>query len=220
MDPNVNPDLKPLLRPLADLHNDPENARAHEQRDIDAIAASYAMHGQQKPIVALDDGTVIAGNGQLLAARKLGWTHIAAVLFRDRAAARAYALADNRTAELSRWDDPVLTKQLEELAAEGRLEGTGFSLDEMMKLGANAAQEVAAAGAETRLPAPQQQGGLPVDNTSHVRMVQLFLNDGNHEPFMAKVKQLAVFYNVDNITDVCIRAIEREHDSITAKTTP
>ena len=209
---HVNPDLHSLLRPVSGFKNDPTNARAHDQRDINAIAASYATHGQQKTIVALEDGTVIAGNGQLLAAKKLGWTHIAAVVFKDEKAAKAYALADNRTAELSKWDEAELSKQLEALAADGRLEGTGFTLDEMMAYAARTAEEITnAAGAEQQAPPPPQAGGLPIGNTSHVRMVQLFLNDQNHGAFMEKVKQLAVSFGVDNTTDVCLRAIEDAH---------
>lgn len=215
----VNPDLAPLLCALGDLHPDPQNARAHDARDIAAIAASYTTHGQQKPIVALVDGTVIAGNGQLEAARQLGWTHIAVVRFADVDGARAFALADNRTAELSTWNDPVLAKQLEELAAAGALDGTGFTLEEMMRLTADAAAMVEATGADPRpQPPTPQTGGIPVDNTSHVRMVQLFLNDTNLDGFMVKVKQLAVAYGVDNITDAVMRAVEREHDALTPKT--
>jgi hypothetical protein len=73
--------------------------------DIGAIAASYREFGQVKPIVVKDneDGTftVIAGNHQLEAAKKLGWKEIAAVVLdADDDRAIAFALADNRTMEL------------------------------------------------------------------------------------------------------------------------
>lgn len=41
--------------------------------------------------------------------------------------AMAYAIADNRTHDLSEWDEPELAKLLEELRAEGFLEGVGYS---------------------------------------------------------------------------------------------
>ena len=73
--------------------------------DIGAITASYREFGQVKPIVVKDneDGTftVIAGNHQLEAAKKLGWKEIAAVVLdADDDRAIAFALADNRTMEL------------------------------------------------------------------------------------------------------------------------
>lgn len=84
--------------------------------NVDAIAASYKEFGQVKPIVARpnDDGTltVLAGNHQLLAAKKLGWTHIAVVQYdADDKKAVAFALADNRTNELG-YTDPTLLKPL------------------------------------------------------------------------------------------------------------
>jgi hypothetical protein len=59
---------------------------------------------------------VIAGSGTLAAATRLGWQALAVVWFEgDDEQARAFAIADNRTAELSQWD----AGQLAALAAEG-----------------------------------------------------------------------------------------------------
>lgn len=110
---NINPALQPLARPIEVLKEDPRNARRHDQRSVDAIAESLTLHGQQKPVVALKDGTVIAGNGTLQAARSLGWGRLAAVVFEDVSMARAYALADNRTAELSTWDPAALAADID-----------------------------------------------------------------------------------------------------------
>lgn len=80
--------------------------------------ASYAEFGQQKPIVIRPNGdgtaTIIAGNHQAEAARRLGWTHIAAVkMDADDARAIAFALADNRTNELGHTDPELLHGLLE-----------------------------------------------------------------------------------------------------------
>jgi hypothetical protein len=56
--------LKPLTRPIDGLKLDPANARLHNERNLNAIKASLNKFGQQKPIVALPDGTVIAGTGK------------------------------------------------------------------------------------------------------------------------------------------------------------
>jgi len=69
--------------------------------------------------VCLVDGTMVAGNGALKAAQELGWEQLAAVVFTDKKSAKAYALADNRSAELSSWDTPVLLTALDELKLEG-----------------------------------------------------------------------------------------------------
>ncbi len=95
----ISPDLERLAVDIAELHGDPRNARKHDERNIAAIVSSLREFGQQKPIIALQDGTVIAGNGTLEAATKLGWKRIAVVRFADADKARAYAIADNRSSE-------------------------------------------------------------------------------------------------------------------------
>lgn len=121
---NVHPDLMPLVRPLDELTPDPRNARTHDERNVDAIAASYRDHGQRKPIVAQrkPDGRLVvrAGNGQLEAARKLGWDGIAVVVVDESDKdALAFALRDNRTAELATWDLEALGSSLRDATDVG-----------------------------------------------------------------------------------------------------
>lgn len=113
----INPDLEPLARPIESLHCDPRNARRHGKRDLETIAASLDLHGQQKPIVVMRDGKVIAGNGTLEAARTLGWDRLACVTYDDEDAAKAaaFAIVDNRSAELSEWDTDALAAGLQAL---------------------------------------------------------------------------------------------------------
>ena len=75
-----------------------------------AVAASLSRFGQRKPIVVRkSDRHIIAGNHTWLAAQSLGWTEIAAVLVDDdTATSQAFALADNRTAELGDYDEHLL----------------------------------------------------------------------------------------------------------------
>ncbi len=115
----IAPDLLPLVRPIADLHEDPQNARAHPDRNLAAIKDSLSRFGQQKAIVVARDGTVVAGNGTLAAARALSWTHLACVTTDlDAEHARAFALADNRTAELAEWDVVQLAETLAALPSD------------------------------------------------------------------------------------------------------
>lgn len=112
------------------LVKDPRNARKHDAKNLEAIASSLRRFGQQKPIVVGEDGVVIAGNGTLEAAQSLGWTHIDIVKSALRGSeATAYALADNRTAELAAWDERALAEQLSALALEDEelARATGFS---------------------------------------------------------------------------------------------
>jgi len=103
----------------SDLSEDPANARLHSDRNLESIKASLRRFGQQKPIVVDVNGVVRAGNGTLAAARSLGWSEVDCVVTElEGAEATAYAIADNRTAELADWDKDVLATQLEALAEE------------------------------------------------------------------------------------------------------
>lgn len=114
---HIAADLRPLATAIATLTPDPANARKHGARNLETIAASLRQFGQVKPIVVTEGGQIIAGNGTVEAARTLGWTHVAATRFANVEQARAYALADNRTAELADWDIDLLKSQVDELAA-------------------------------------------------------------------------------------------------------
>ena len=113
---------------ISSLTFDPSNARKHDEKNLEAIKGSLLKFGQQKPIVVDAKGVVLAGNGTLAAARKLGWDSIDIVRTELKGTeAIAYALADNRTAELAEWDNDVLKKQVESLFSEGfEIEDIGF----------------------------------------------------------------------------------------------
>lgn len=218
MEANINPGLHNLLTPLASLYQDPKNARLHDERSVEAIATSLREYGQQKPIVAMEDGKVIAGNGTLAAARKMGWAHLAVVRFTDEVKARAFALADNRTAELSTWDNRELALALDDLAKRDiAADLVGFAPAEAQKL--LALLQPLPTTPETENVEPSEKAGTPPEGAeaSHVRMVQLFLNDQNQPLFMERCKVLAAKYGTTSVTDTVLRAVEEEHGRHGAK---
>jgi ParB-like chromosome segregation protein Spo0J len=118
---------------LTALTLDPANVRSHSARSIEAIAESLNSFGQRKPVVVTPDNVVVTGNGTVQAAIKLGWKEITAVRIPADWSAekiRAFAIADNRTSELSDWDSFQLLEQLSGLA-EIEIETVGFTADEL-----------------------------------------------------------------------------------------
>lgn len=110
-----------VIVPMSSLILDPSNARRHSETNLKAIETSLSKFGQRKPIVVQGE-KVLAGNGTLEAARRLGWAEIAIVRVPDdwdEQTAKAYALADNRSAELAEWDEAVLAEQILELEDAG-----------------------------------------------------------------------------------------------------
>jgi ParB-like chromosome segregation protein Spo0J len=105
-----------LTLPIPRLMPDPHNVRIHDEANLKAIQGSLKAFGQQKPIVIDQSYRVLAGNGTLEAAKRLGWKEIECVVSTlEDEAATAFALADNRTAELADWDMSHLGHQLQGL---------------------------------------------------------------------------------------------------------
>lgn len=119
-----NASLRPLLRPVADLAPHPRNPR---RGDVESIRASLARFGQQRPILATPDGTIVAGNHTYRAALEEGWTEIAVVVSDlTDAEVDAYLVADNRLGDLGGYDDELLIDLLRGLRDDGGLAGTGY----------------------------------------------------------------------------------------------
>jgi site-specific DNA-methyltransferase (adenine-specific) len=139
--------------PIESVTLHPNNPR---RGDVDAVAASLARFGQQKPIV-VQAGTryVVAGNHIVKAARSLGWTEIAAnVEALDDASAIAFMLADNRSSDLGGYDDALLAAILAEQEASANLAATGYDADDVAAILA-AAQIADTRDADTAPPAPE-----------------------------------------------------------------
>ena len=119
---------------IADLTPDPQNARQHDAKNLKAIQGSLTQFGQRKPIVITDAGVIVAGNGTVEAAKLLGWETIQAVKVPEDwtpAQVKAFAIADNRTAELATWRTEVLSAQLIELQnLDVEIEAFGFEQEQ------------------------------------------------------------------------------------------
>jgi hypothetical protein len=119
--------------PIDSVHPDPANVRIHPERNLAGIKASLARFGQQRPILVDASGIIRAGNGTHAAAMELGWDTIAIVRTTLKGSeATAYAIADNRTAELAEWDDTALADTLRALQSEDfDLDAVGYTGDEV-----------------------------------------------------------------------------------------
>lgn len=203
--------LSKLAVPIDSLHEDPNNVRVHDERSIASLAAALEEFGQQKPIVALHGGKIIAGNGTWRAAKKLGAKSIAVVRFDDEEKARAFAIADNRMSDLSRFDEDALAKAINELQISGYgPEPMGFDAEEMTRLIAGIVQ-AAPTDAESPTSDPAAPPAMPgAESTSNIRMVQLFLNGETEPVFMRRLSGLGGIYDTGNITDTVFEAVARE----------
>src|SRR5690349_10886910 len=117
------------------------NARTHSEAQVAQIAGSIREWGWTIPVLAAEDGTIIAGHGRVLAAHQLGIREIPVMVAHgwSEAQKRAYVIADNKLALNAGWDEKQLSVELADLRDLGAdLNLIGFSEDELAGIFAKA----------------------------------------------------------------------------------
>ena len=121
-------------RPPTELRPWPGNARTHSDKQLLKLKASIQRFGFTVPVLVDEAGTILAGHGRLQAAIELGLPTVPtrAIYGLSKAQKRAYVIADNKIAQLSRWDEKLLKSELEILIQQDfDVETTGFSTAEL-----------------------------------------------------------------------------------------
>jgi hypothetical protein len=129
------------LVPVGELRPDPDNPRTHDEAQVAKLAEAMRTVGWTNPIIATDDGTILAGHGRLRAALRLGLDAVPVLLFSDLTPEqrRLILIGDNRLAEDAGWDREALAGLLADLRESGAdLVATGFGDDEIDALIAQA----------------------------------------------------------------------------------
>ena len=104
-------------RSVDDLIPYARNSRTHSKDQVAQIAASIREFGWTNPILVDGDGTIIAGHGRVMAARKLGEKEVPCIELGHltEAQKRAYVIADNQLALNAGWDAEMLKVEIAEL---------------------------------------------------------------------------------------------------------
>jgi DNA modification methylase len=145
---------------ISRLKQDPHATRTHDDGQIEQLVSSIRRFGFRGAILIDADNQIIAGHAMALAAPQAGLTEVPVIRehFLNEAEQRAFAIAHNRLAEHSNWDDDKLKVELDFLFEEGGLEGTGFSLKDLdFTIGEQAVEEE-----RVELPLPD---AVPVSRT-------------------------------------------------------
>lgn len=146
--PATSPSLQDVVKPfepvlemrlVGELKPNLRKARVHPNKQVAQIAASITTFGFLIPIVVDEEGIILAGHGRYLAARQLDLPTVPTIQVKHLTPERkrAFALADNRLAELSSWDEEVLKVELDELFAldlDFEIEVTGFETVDLDRL--------------------------------------------------------------------------------------
>ena len=107
---------------INDLKSDHQNARKSTDRSAELIKESLQRYGADRSIVIDEDNRILAGNGTIEGAKEAGIDRIRVIetdgdeviavrrtgLTEEQKV--GLALADNRTADLSEWDQEMLNR--------------------------------------------------------------------------------------------------------------
>ena len=94
-----------------------ENNPRKNDDAVDEVANSIKAFGFKNPIIVDKDMVIIAGHTRLKAAQKLGLTMVPVIVAEDlnEDQANALRLADNKTAEIAKWDKKKLEEELKQI---------------------------------------------------------------------------------------------------------
>lgn len=132
-----NPADKVEQWPIDKLIPYAKNARTHSEEQVAQIAASIKEWGFTTAVLVDESGSIIAGHGRMMAARKLGMDTLPVMVAAGwtDAQKRAYVIADNKLAMNAGWDEEMLALELGGLGDLGfDLELTGFTDEEIKAL--------------------------------------------------------------------------------------
>ncbi len=164
--------------PTSLLIPNPKNARSHSPKQVSQLSVLIKKFGWLVPIIIDDNNMIVAGHGRLLAAKKLGQTDVPVIRAKfltdeDR---RAFALADNRIAELSTWDRKLMTDELTVLFENGyELEIAGFSTADLDFAVPEQPPEVPVE--DVFLPNPEAEAVTRLGDLWHIGVHRLYCGD-------------------------------------------
>ena len=112
-----------------------DNPRLNDHA-VDTVAESIRSFGFTVPILCDHNLTIIAGHTRWKAANKLGMNTVPVIVVEmTDAQRRAFAIADNKTAEIADWDFPKLKEVIEKLRSEDvDIKNLGFNDEELRDL--------------------------------------------------------------------------------------
>ena len=189
-------------KPIKEIIEDPENAREHGARNLEAIEKSLAAFGQQKPIVINKEGKVIAGNGTLQAAQAIGWETIQVVKTElPELQQKAFAIADNRTAEMATWDEEVLASTIKELAKIDQFLPVQIGFDE------NEINKILSESDQIEKLAIENLDDSGVDDDTHT--VVLSFSATEYAAFGKCIAILKESHGIQDVTQAVVAAVEQ-----------
>ena len=187
-----------------------KNPRKISENAIQFVKKSIENFGWQQPIVVDKNNIIIVGHTRFEVAKQLNRKTVPIVKANlTEKEAKAYRIADNKVNEFTDWNNDLLNNELLDLEnMDINFSDIGFNENEVKEI-------FDIEPPEFIVPDNSFQEEIKnIDDvaSSHVRMVQLFLNNETEIIFKKMTKELSKNYNISNITDVVYKAVENEYN--------
>lgn len=106
-------EMKIVYKKVSELKAYDNNPRDNDKA-VDAVAASIREFGFKVPLVITEDNVIVTGHTRLKASKKLGLETVPCIIASDLTEdqIKAFRIADNKTSELSDWDENLLSEEL------------------------------------------------------------------------------------------------------------
>lgn len=120
------------------------NPREISDKAVNAVKASIDYYGYKQPIVIDKDGIIVSGHVRYKALRKLGVDEVLCVVANDLTddEVREFRIADNKTNELTTWDDMPLSNEIKKIPELEKMEEF-FNPHTLVNLASNLVSEEA-----------------------------------------------------------------------------
>lgn len=128
--------MKVEKRSLSDIRENSINTRIHNPKQIQEFKKSILKFGAIRPIVIDENGVILAGHGQFIALKDLGWEEADVIVMnglseKDK---KKLLLADNKIYSLGNDNYTAIESILRELGGESDFQIPGYDSDILEEL--------------------------------------------------------------------------------------
>jgi ParB-like chromosome segregation protein Spo0J len=195
----VNQSRNIIVKQITDLLPYINNARTHSDEQVSQIAASIKEFGFTNPILITGDGSIIAGHGRVMAAKKLNLSEVPCIELDHLSDTqrKAYILADNKLALNAGWDAQMLMLEMEELKTlEYDLDLIGFNLKEIDEI-------------FNKVELPAELGLMPEDKLDNflngdTKILRLAFDEEEFEQAVNCLQELKVKFELEDFSSIVL----------------
>lgn len=223
--------------PLEQIIPYANNPRSNDHA-VPAVKASILQFGIQNPLLAEEDGSLVAGHTRLRAIGEImqdpdpdtqaRWKEISpdnlipvlVAVGMSKADADAYRLIDNKSGELAVWNDELLAIEVNRLSADFDFSDFGFDAKTLENLSARSGDLNFVYEEEADAETPdddEAEDDITTVTTSPIKQYMLLFNKDSYAAFAKMVEGLQSQLGTENESDTVYNVVKNAYVAATSK---